>query len=118
MKKMPLPIGQICRILLVRTHLGPFVSEFLAESEYGRVSTHFQRQLICIFKTASQGIPLNIDESLNWRYTRNLKDHPAFKEAHSYLSQLYGYLENQSLSSNTSTRRTPAKSNPTQQPQT
>ena len=39
----------------MHTHLGPFVSEFLAESEYARVSTHFQRQLICIFKTASKG---------------------------------------------------------------
>ena len=57
MEKMPLSIGQICRILIVHTHLGPFVSEFLAESEYGRVSTHFQRQLICIFKTASKKIP-------------------------------------------------------------
>ena len=54
---MPLSIGQICRILRVCTHLGPFVSEFLAESEYGRVSTHFQQQLICIFKTASKKIP-------------------------------------------------------------
>lgn len=43
----------------MRTHLGPFVSEFLAEFEYGRVkvNTHFQRQLICIFKTASKKIP-------------------------------------------------------------
>ena len=41
----------------MHTHLGPFVSEFLAESEYARVSTHFQRQLICIFKTASKKIP-------------------------------------------------------------
>ena len=36
------------------THLGPFVSEFLAESEYARVNTHFQQQLIYIFKTASK----------------------------------------------------------------
>ena len=41
----------------MHTHLGPFVSEFLAESEYARVITHFQRQLICIFKTASKKTP-------------------------------------------------------------
>ena len=60
---MPLSIGQICRILRVCTHLGPFVSEFLAESEYGRVSTHFQQQLICIFKTASK--LLILDEAIS-----------------------------------------------------
>ena len=60
MEKMPLSIGQICRILRVCTHLGPFVSEFLAKSEYARVNTHFQQQLIYIFKTASKVVDADI----------------------------------------------------------
>ena len=49
------------------------------------VRTHFQTvkdrkilQLGIQFAYEPQGIPLNSDERVNWRYTRNLKDHPVF----------------------------------------
>ena len=44
-----------------------------------------------------QGIPLHKDDPIEWRYSRYIRDNDYFKEAHSKLSQLYGYLENQSL---------------------
>lgn len=46
-----------------------------------------------------QGIPLLKDESIEWRYSRHIRDNEYFKTAHSQLSQLYGYLENQSMAS-------------------
>ena len=44
-----------------------------------------------------QGIPLHKDDPIEWHYSRYIRDNDYFKEAHSKLSQLYGYLENQSL---------------------
>ena len=44
-----------------------------------------------------QGIPLHRDDPIKWRYSRYIRDNDYFKEPHSKLSQLYGYLENQSL---------------------
>ena len=44
-----------------------------------------------------QGIPLRKDDLIEWRYSRRIRDNEYFKLAHSQLSQLYGYLENQSM---------------------
>ena len=49
-----------------------------------------------------QGIPLNRDDSVNWRYSRYIRDNEHFKLAHSQLSQLYGFLEHQSSAANSS----------------
>ena len=57
------------------------------------------------FAYEPQGVPLQNDELVNWRYSRFIKDNPAFKEAHSHLSQLYGFLENQSMTSGASARK-------------
>jgi len=60
-----------------------------------------------------QGIPLRKDDPIDWRYSRYIRDNEYFKTAHSQLSQLYGYLENQSLSAGSGAggrqRRPPAK---------
>jgi hypothetical protein len=53
------------------------------------------------FAYEPQAIPLKADELVPWRYIRYLKDNDYFKLVHSRLSQLYGHLENQSLSSRT-----------------
>ena len=41
-----------------------------------------------------QGIPLEQDELVNWRYTRGMKDNVHLRETHIHLSQLIGHLEN------------------------
>jgi hypothetical protein len=46
-----------------------------------------------------QGIPLRKDDLIEWRYSRRIRENEYFKLAHSQLSQLYGYLENQSMTS-------------------
>ncbi|MBT4503808.1 MAG: hypothetical protein HOC74_39105 [Gemmatimonadetes bacterium] len=51
------------------------------------------------FAYEPQGIPLAKDEIVDWRYTRNVRDNEHFQNIHSKLSGLYGYLENQSLTS-------------------
>ncbi len=52
-----------------------------------------------------QGIPLRKNDPVDWRYSRFIRDNEYFKTAHSQLSQLSGYLENQSLSSGADARR-------------
>ena len=52
-----------------------------------------------------QGIPLHKEELIEWRYSRHIRDNEYFKLAHSQLSQLYGYLENQSMTSQGGTAR-------------
>lgn len=49
------------------------------------------------FTYEPQGVALTQDEFVDYRYTRYVRDNEYFKRAHSQLSQLYGYLENQSL---------------------
>ncbi|MEW6752286.1 MAG: hypothetical protein AB1505_15085 [Candidatus Latescibacterota bacterium] len=51
------------------------------------------------FAYEPQGLPLRQDDPVDWRYTRYVRDNEYFKRVHSQLSTLYGYLENQSLSS-------------------
>lgn len=41
-----------------------------------------------------QGVPLQEDELVNWRYTRYMKDNVHLRECHTHLSQLIGHLEN------------------------
>ena len=93
----------------------PFKISIIGQIVRTNIHTVKDRKILQLgiqFAYEPQGIPLKTDESVNWRYTRNLKDHPAFQEAHSHLSQLYGFLENQSLSSGTTTRRMLAKPKP------
>ena len=53
----------------------------------------------------AQGIPLAKDDPIDWRYSRYIRDNEHFKTVHSHLSQLYGYLENQSMSSGAGGKR-------------
>ena len=62
-------------------------------------------QLGLQFAYEPQQISMHKDDYVNWRYSRHIKDNPAFKEAHSHLSQLYGFLENQSLASGNARRQ-------------
>ena len=60
------------------------------------------------FAYEAQGIPLKDDELVDWRYCRYIRDNKYLKDAHSHLTQLYGYLENQSMTSaNSGARRQP-----------
>jgi hypothetical protein len=45
----------------------------------------------------SQAIPLKEDDIVPWRYIKNIKDYEHLRNVHSKLSQLYGYLETQSI---------------------
>ena len=56
-----------------------------------------------------QGIPLYKDDGVDWRYCRYIRDNEHFKKAHSRLSQLYGYLENQSITRRTTDQKKPKK---------
>ena len=51
------------------------------------------------FNYEPQGVPLKQDDIVDWRFTRSVRDNEYFQLAHSQLSSLYGYLENQSLTS-------------------
>lgn len=44
-----------------------------------------------------QAIPLKEDDTVPWRYIKNIKDNEHLRNVHSKLSQLYGYLETQSI---------------------
>ena len=76
----------------------------------GQVTRHYLHeikeksvlQLGLQFAYEPQQVPLQKDDDVNWRYSRHIKDNPAFKVAHSHLSQLYGFLENQSMTSSAS----------------
>ena len=41
-----------------------------------------------------QGVPMEEDELVNWRYTRFMKDNVHLRDCHSHLGQLMGHLEN------------------------
>ena len=41
-----------------------------------------------------QGVPMEEDELVNWRYTRFMKDNVPLRDCHSHLGQLMGHLEN------------------------
>lgn len=46
------------------------------------------------FAYDAQGVPMEYDEIVNWRYTRFMKDNIHLRECHTHLSQLIGHLEN------------------------
>ncbi|MEE3258706.1 MAG: hypothetical protein VX293_05815, partial [Candidatus Latescibacterota bacterium] len=50
------------------------------------------------------GIPLRKDDPIEWRYSRHLRDNEYFLDVHSKLSQLYSYLENQSMTGDSANR--------------
>ena len=51
------------------------------------------------FNYEPQGIALKPEDFIDWRFTRQIRDNEHFQRIHSNLSGLYGYLENQSLTS-------------------
>jgi hypothetical protein len=46
------------------------------------------------FAYDAQGVPMEEDEIINWRYTRLMKDNIHLRECHMHLSQLIRHLEN------------------------
>ncbi|MSR81329.1 MAG: hypothetical protein EXS58_00150 [Candidatus Latescibacteria bacterium] len=60
-----------------------------------------------------QAIPLKEDDIIPWRYIKNIKDNEPLRTVHSKLSQLYGYLETQSL---TAERERSSRPRPPQTP--
>ena len=52
-----------------------------------------------------QGIPVYKNDGIDWRYSRYILDNEHFKKVHSRLSQLYGYLETQSITRSTTARK-------------
>lgn len=61
------------------------------------------------FAYEPQGVPLREDEIVDWRWSRHVRDNEHFVKIHSSLSQLYGYLETQSLTAGAAPRaRRPA----------
>jgi hypothetical protein len=46
------------------------------------------------FAYDAQGVPMEADEIVNWRYTRSMRDNVHLRECHTHLSQLMGHLEN------------------------
>lgn len=59
------------------------------------------------FAYEPQGIPLHDEDIVPWRYIRHIKDNEHLRGIHSKLSQLYGYLENQSLTAMRAPRTRP-----------
>ena len=82
--EMPFKISIVGQI--VRTHVAQ-----LAEQTVLQHGVQFAYE--------AQGIPLKDDELVDWRYCRYIRDNKYLLDAHSRLTQLYGYLENQSTSS-------------------
>jgi hypothetical protein len=86
----------------------PFKIRVLAQVVRTRVHQAGERKILqhgLQFCYEPQGIPLRKDDPVDWRYSRYIRDNEYFKTAHSQLSQLYGYLENQSLSSGSGNRQ-------------
>ena len=83
--ELPFKISLIAQI--VRTHLN--------QSGDRQVLQHGLQ-----FNYEPQGIPLQQDDIVDWRFNRSIRDNEYLQLAHSQLSSLYGYLENQSLTSN------------------
>ena len=66
---------------LVRTHMGRYGER--------RILQHGIQ-----FAYDAQGVPMEADEIVNWRYTRFMRDNVHLRECHTHLSQLIGHLEN------------------------
>jgi len=82
--ELPFKISVVAQI--VRTHLH--------QSGERRALQHGLQ-----FVYEPQGIPLQQDDIVDWRYCRAIRDNEYFQRVHSNLSQLYGFLERQSLTS-------------------
>jgi hypothetical protein len=62
------------------------------------------------FAYDAQGVPMQEDELVNWRYTRYMKDNVHLRECHTHLSQLIGHLENRARDmQRTRVRRPPSE---------
>lgn len=73
------------------------------------VSRHGERRILqhgIQFAYDPQGVPMQEDELVNWRYTRFMKDNLHLRECHTHLSQLIGHLENRAKD----LQRTPRRS--------
>tara|TARA_Y100000588_G_scaffold368434_1_gene436332 strand:+ start:2650 stop:4158 length:1509 start_codon:yes stop_codon:yes gene_type:complete len=82
----------------------PFKITVVAQIVRTRLSTSQDRTVLqhgLQFAYEPEGIPLEHDELVQWRYSRHIRDNEHLRKVHSQLSQLYGYLENSSLSTNT-----------------
>ena len=62
-----------------------------------RMSRYGERRILehgIQFAYDAQGVPMEADEIVNWRYTRSMRDNVHLRECHTHLSQLMGHLEN------------------------
>lgn len=71
--------------------LGQVVRTNIVETPDGTILQHGIQ-----FTYDPQGIPIELDEIVNWRYTRHMKDNIHLRDTHIHLSQLIGHLENRS----------------------
>lgn len=80
----------------------PFKIEVIAQIVRTHIRQNGERRSIqhgLQFNYEPQGKALKADEFIDWRFTRQIRDNEYFQRIHSHLSGLYGYLENQSLTS-------------------
>ena len=86
----------------------PFKVRVLAQIVRTRVHQVGERKILqhgVQFCYEPQGIPLYKNDGNDWRYSRYIRDNEHFKKAHSQLSQLYGYLENQNMARGSTDRK-------------
>jgi hypothetical protein len=83
--KPDLPFKFSVLMQIVRTHL----------NQVSPKNQVLQHGLQIVYE--SQAIPLKEDDIVPWRYIKNIKDFEHLRNVHSKLSQLYGYLETQSI---------------------
>jgi len=77
----------------------PFKVPVIAQITRTHVHEHLERRVLqhgLRFTYDLQGASLTPEEMEVWRLIRGMRDNACFAEVHSKLSQLYGYLENQS----------------------
>ena len=85
----------------------PFKITVIGRITRTRMHTSQERMVLqhgIVFAYEPEGIPLEHDEQIQWRYSRNIRDNEHLRKVHSQLSQLYGFLENSSLTSNNASR--------------
>ena len=80
----------------------PFKIQVVAQIVRTHMRRHGERRILqhgLQFNYEPQGIAQSIDDIIDWRFTRQIRDNEHFLRIHSNLNGLYGYLENQSLAS-------------------
>ena len=87
------------------TIVGQIMRTHIAETPEGPVLQHGVQ-----FAYEAQGIPLEDDEIVDWRYCRHIRDNKYLKDAHSHLTQLYGFLEKKNNTATASSGRRQAPS--------